>query len=540
MPALPSKLRRARLLPLLAALAAAVALVAAACGGGSSGGGAASFLPAGTPFYVDFTTDLSSAQAQQADELLQRFPAAPAGGIEAVLEDAFEDQGLNFETQIRPLLGERAAIGVPAAPSVSADGGTLDADAVGDTQAILVFELAEGQEEATAQLLVTEGDFREAGERGGITYYRNDSGNFVAVGDGALVVAGDEETLLVSLDARESDETLAASDKFDDVMSKLPEEALARTFVDFAPFLSQVAEAGDNLGVGNNLQQLQEAALGATATAEADGLSFKGVLVGFPDVASTGTAFSTTGPINAPANTVFYLRFANLSATVAQVVEQVRQNAEGDAAQQIDALTTQLPALLGVTLEQLDALFDGQIEIVVTPGRAGVPGLGLVATVTDGEAAQATLDTLRTTGTQTVGSQLFSGAEVPEWRPVPLANGVRGWRLEINDDFSIVYAVDGNRVIIASSPLTARTLQAPASSLADSEAFKTATQGIPDQVTLLAWLNTDSAILVAQGADAIPPDQREALRNLRTIEGLAAWTTGGDDPTFEVFVPIAG
>lgn len=540
----PFATRRRRLLPLAAAVVAAVALVAAACGGGSGdAGGPASFVPSGSPFYVDFSADLSSSQWQQADELLQRFPSAPAGGVDALVQDAFQEQGLDFEAQIQPILGERGALAALATPTVSADPDALSSgsvnNAVDEASGLAVFELAEDQEDAAVTLLTSEGDYRQAGERGGITYYSSGSDDFAAVDSDALVLADTEETLLSALEAKGEggDATLAGSDKFDSAMGQLPEDALARAYLDFEPLLGQASDAGDNLGLGESLQQIQNAALGATATAEADGLSVKGVLVGFPEVGSQ-TAFSPGEPYSAPANAVAYFRFFDLSAAVSQAVTELRQNAEGDTAQQIDALSTQLPAVLGVTLDQLGALVDGQIELVITPGRAGVPGLGLVATVTDAAAAEETLDRLRVTGTQALAGQLGGGQGL-EWRPVTLANGVRGWQLPVSDDFDLVYAVDGDRVIVASSPLTARTLQAPATSLAENEAFQTATQGIPSEVTSLFWLDTASTILVAQGADAIPPDQREALRNLRTTQGLAFWTTGGEEPTFDVFVPFA-
>jgi hypothetical protein len=60
---------------------------------------------------------------------------------------------------------------------------------------------------------------------------------------------------------------------------------------------------------------------------------------------------------------------------------------------------------------------------------------------------------------------------------------------------------------------------------------------MPDQVTSVLWVDVQRAVnlLDAQGAFA---GKQKLLDNLRPLKSLAAWSTGGDQPTFEAFLAI--
>jgi hypothetical protein len=62
---------------------------------------------------------------------------------------------------------------------------------------------------------------------------------------------------------------------------------------------------------------------------------------------------------------------------------------------------------------------------------------------------------------------------------------------------------------------------------------------MPDQVTSVLWLNVPELISTADTFGAFDQDDAEALANLKPVKSVAAWTTGGDTPTFEVFLRLA-
>ncbi len=133
-------LRRRRSIVLLSTALAGSALAVAGCGGTSQTGASpsetASYVPAGSPFYLEATTEFDGPQWTQVDTLAKLFPAYPE--LRAELNDSLRSDKVNFETDVRPLLGARAAIAGLALPNTKALQGTLTspgADAAGGAAA---------------------------------------------------------------------------------------------------------------------------------------------------------------------------------------------------------------------------------------------------------------------------------------------------------------------------------------------------------------------------------------------------------------------
>ena len=83
-------------------------------------------------------------------------------------------------------------------------------------------------------------------------------------------------------------------------------------------------------------------------------------------------------------------------------------------------------------------------------------------------------------------------------------------------------------------------VQRPVSPLSGSAEYTAATSGMPDAVTSVVWLNISEAVATAQKLGALDDAPAEALANLRPLKSVTAWTTGGDTPTFEMFLRVAG
>jgi hypothetical protein len=541
-------LRRRRAVVLATGALAGATLGVAGCGGssesGSQAGDVASYVPAGSPFYLEVTTDFDGPQWSQIDELAKLFPAYPE--LRKELDEGLRGEDVDFERDLKPLLGDRAAVAVMNVPDTSGIQGSITstdpgsaagaaAGAADDTEAVGVVDIAEGKEEALTALLVRSGATK-AGEHDGVPYYQQpDDDTIVAVADGALVVSDSTVRVFKALDAHAAggDKTLAGQDRFTDALGKLPAEVFGQAYIDVGALIRQAGTDTpqlQQLGLGD----YQDAVVAASLAAEPGGARVKGVVVGAPDTGAS--AFTPTLDDRAPADAIAYLGFHDLAGSVSTVLEQVRASQGEDVQKQFDAFAGQLPQLLGVTTGDLAALTSGEHAVVVTGGRT--PGAALALQVDDGAQAQATLDKLRV-GVPALLRTFSPDTKLPEWQKVPLAAGVQGWRLTLSPEAGVVYGVDGDLAIVGTSVPSVTAVQRPASPLSASAAYQAGVSGMPDEVTSVAWLNVQQLIATADAHDAFDQGDAKALANLKPVKSLAAWTTGGDTPTFEVFLRLA-
>ena len=526
----------------LAAGMAAISLIATGCGGGeaertgASAASVAGFVPAGAPMYMEVSTDLDGAQWTQLDTLGKVFPAYPE--LRKQLDDELMSGNVNFETEVKPLLGDRAAIAaisLPAANTVtSSTTPSAAADAAGEAQVVGVLDLADGKDAAAEQLLAKEADGTPT-TLGSAKVYR-DGDTVAAVVDGAIVFADSEANLKTALDAHAAggDKTLAGADRFTEAIAKLPSDTFAQFYVDSGALVKQqVADSGQADAL-NPLADLADARVAASLVAEPDGVRLKGVVLGQPE--SPDTEFTPKLDDKVPADAIGYVGFANLQSQVATVLKQLAAGGQGDITQQLQAGSAQLPALLGVSIDDLRALTAKEHAVVVTKG-APLPGAVLALEVEDGARSQKTLDTLREK-VPVLLSQFAPGTSLPAWKQVPLEGGVQGWDLPVSPTGGVTYGVDGNLALLGTSPGAVRAVQRPVQPLSQLAEFTEATADMPDKVTGVVWVNAGEALRLAEASGAYR-DNPEALANARKVKSVVGWSTGGDEPTFEVFLRIA-
>lgn len=543
-------LRRRKPVVLLTSAVAGAAIAVTGCGGdaapssGAAAGEIASYVPAGSPLYLEVTTDFDGPQWTQIDTLAKIFPAYPR--LRAQLEKELRGEDVDFETEVKPLLGERAAIAALDVPDSSGVRGSITSGsrddaikAIGDEDMdfVGVVEIAEGQEDALKALLVKEGA-TPAGERDGAALFTDsDDGTAVAVADGVLVVSDTPEQLNTALDAHKAggEATLGGTDKFTEALSKLPADVFGQAYVDLGAFVQ--AAGTDNPEFAQfGIADYQNAVMAASLAAEPDGARVKGVVMGVPDTGQTD--FSPTLTDKVPADAVAYLGFSDLSTSVTTILEQIRTSQSAEARNQLDAVAGQLPSLLGVSLDDLTALGQGEHAVVVTSG-AREAGVTLALKVDDGARATRTLDALRA-GVPALLRTFSPDVTLPRWQKVPLAAGVQGWRLPLSPEAGVVYGVDGDLALIGSSVPAVTAVQRPTAPLSASADYQAATSGMPDQVTSVAFVNIEQAIATAGQYGALDDASAEDLANLKPLKSVTAWSTGGDTPTFEVFLRISG
>jgi hypothetical protein len=223
-------MRPLRSIAVLFACLAVLAVAVAGCGGSdssSSGLGAAlSYVPADTPFAISIDTDLEGDQYKSLDAILNRFPGADT--IKALLKAqlAMGQEGVEFDRDIKPLLGNPAVISatdVTSFLSDSSDAGFVAALQVKDTDKL--------------DSLVEKTKAKEQGDVAGATVYQ-DGDTFFAVKDDVVVLGGSRQLLEDALKRADGGDSLSEDD-FNAALDGLPESALARVYVDVQGLLGQ-------------------------------------------------------------------------------------------------------------------------------------------------------------------------------------------------------------------------------------------------------------------------------------------------------------
>jgi hypothetical protein len=248
----------------IAALFACVAVLAVAgagCGSSDSNsssglGTVLAYVPADTPFAVSVDTNLEDDQYKALDAILNRFPGADT--IKSLLKAQLTmgQEGVDFDKDIKPLLGNPAVISatdVTSFLSNSADAGFVAALQVKDTDAL--------------NSLVDKTGAKKQGEVGGATVYQ-DGNTYFAVNDDVVVLAGSKELLDAALKRADGGDSLSEDD-FNKGLDGLPEDAFARVYVDVQGLLGQSegAKAARKIEWVNALRTL-----GLTVSAQKDSI----------------------------------------------------------------------------------------------------------------------------------------------------------------------------------------------------------------------------------------------------------------------------
>ena len=120
----PSRRMRRQVVPVvaLAAVGAAGGLaLLSGCGGSASAGSApasiAGYVPASSPLYVQVSTDTDGPQWTSLNRLGALFPGF--GDMRADIDKALAREGVNWEKDLRPLLGDTAAVAAVQVPDVA-------------------------------------------------------------------------------------------------------------------------------------------------------------------------------------------------------------------------------------------------------------------------------------------------------------------------------------------------------------------------------------------------------------------------------------
>ena len=231
-PAYPLRMRR--LLP----LAVLAAIVIAGCGSSSSSnpsGSAAgtarqtelSYFPAGTPFVISLVTDPKSNQIQSLEQLLGHFPIVSFG--EQALLTKVQQLGVNYDTEIKPLLGDPVSVGFGSSST-----------GVNPNDVLIVWMVPSAGKLQT--LLKKIPGIKQSGSAAGATFYTTGGTATVGVKGSTLVLATTQQNVQAAFQRQSSGGGFSASE-YNELTSGLPADPLISAFGDLRGVLSNGSAA---------------------------------------------------------------------------------------------------------------------------------------------------------------------------------------------------------------------------------------------------------------------------------------------------------
>lgn len=463
-----------------AAVAVLAALALVGCGGenlGARGESASSLLKPGAIVYWETVSDPDSDQWQQVEELLGRFPDGDKW-IAQLKQELAEDEGVDWEQDVKPALGDQVAV------AVYAEAGATGPNIVGLTNP--------DDPDKTLALLRK----LNAGEDSSPTVQR--------VVDDWVVVADREAAIDAAL--KGEGPTLADDENFKSAMEELPDDALTTAYVDPAAALRAFGRLDPDAEQGLELFGLDQIDFaGAWAKAKDDGAELAFTLrgEGADKLLGTGDLYSSALLDKVPDDAIAFLTFRGEGVSA-----QLRQFQDSSFYRMF---LRGIEQELGIKLAELAALFDGEVAFYARHGSP-IPELTLLFDSDNVEQERASAENLL----RVLARQL--GGEVREAGAVTTVNF---------DDFMLALgSTDGAVVLSTSTNVFARSV---ADSLADSDRYKAALKsaGAPDEYTGLAYVDLAETIELIMGfadssGEAVPP---ELSRNLQPLKSLVAYGT---------------
>ena len=215
-----------RLSHAIPALVATTAIAFAGCGGDDEAasplGEALGYLSEDAGFAFVASTDVEDYEDLR--QILDKFPFA--GRVEELLEQGVSQAGVDFEQDVKPLLGNPVVIGT--------DENASFIDSGSDTPFVMALET---QDAGKLEDLATK-DTRDAGESEGYDIYQGqEDDTWLAIKDEVLVLSDTEEMLKDALAQRGEDDRLTEDD-VDAAFEDLPEDAPARAYANVKALLA--------------------------------------------------------------------------------------------------------------------------------------------------------------------------------------------------------------------------------------------------------------------------------------------------------------
>ncbi len=483
-----STLIAVRLRALAVTLVTGLAVVAAGCGGSSSSSAAgAEVAPASAPVFISVNTDFEGDQIATFRTLLDKFPGSD--GLLRMALAELEQDDVDFEQDVKPALGPELDIVV------------LDLGQGADAPDPEVVALLQPGDPAKLDALLEK-------DTGGTPTVKEEV-------DGWTVLADSQASIDRFKEMRSSGGTLSDSGGFADAMEGLPDDALARAYVN-TDAIVEAYRVAEPLGGAQAFDQLFPngvPSVGATVSAEEGGLRFQAT----GKTTQPTDTFEASLPDELPAGALAYVGFDNLAKGVRESL-----NSAGEANQQFDQQLGQIELVLGLSLDRdVLPLFEQEGAIAVYPAASGsdTPGIQLVMKVDDPEQAVGTIDKLLARA-----AQFAPGIPTPQSIDI---GGVKAKTVEY-EGTTIIYAGFDGKLVITNAADTIEAMQGGGEKLSDDETYSSAREStdVPGETSGILYVNLNTALDLAQSLTGQSPQVQE---NVEPLDSFLLYSTADDD-----------
>jgi hypothetical protein len=462
------------------ALAVAIAsLVAAGCGGTAEPRGdvpaSAALAPADALGFASIATDESSPQWEAAGRLLDRVPGARESFAGFISE--LESEGTTWEADVAPAIGDELVFVLTAERQVVA--------------------LVKPHDEQKLRALIAKSDRPSV--------LRSVSG-WTAISESTSAMTVYEAALRKG--------TLAGSDSLADGFGALPDQTLARLWVDVAAATRHLGEAFQSAS--------QEVDLGmdwlsAAVSAEDEGIR---LALGTRTPDGGGTRYEPELFARVPADAVVALSFGGTQGLLDRVQGSLP----------IDDIAEQVEATSGVSVDGfLDAL-SGEGLLYVRAGDR-IPEVTLVLAPPDAEKAWETVDRAAHSLARQVDAEVESVTE----------DGREVRRVAVRD-FTLRYArLDEDTVVVTTGAGGIRMFADEGPKLVTSDAYLRAAEevGLHERTSGFVYLDIDGLLPLVEGLageEQVPPDARDVVEALDSF--ILQSSADGDTTTVSGFVRL--
>lgn len=479
-------------------------------------------VPSGALAYFHANLDPDSDQYEDAAEAAGDLPTITS----QVLADAFAlvpgraGGRSDFARDIAPWFGGQVALAELPARRGADRVALLEADDA-DAAASFAADVAAGQVQTTDHRKV-----EIAVDANGMATAQ--AGGFLAIGHERAVRA-----VVDVATGAEGTSPIAAEPAASEVRAELPDHRLASAYLSpegaerfvaegagplasLAPFTSPHSTRGVALGLSAGDGELELAVRSAIDPER--GRAEPGFFGAF-------APFEPELPDRVPEGALAYVGFGDPGGTVEELLSQATAGAPG-IAQGFEGLAGALRRDGDVDIERqlLPALGDEAAFVIEPRGEPGdgdgdpAPFLELVARDVDEDRARNALARLQRPIIDAIEPTV--SLQAPVFRDLDVS-GVEARSLRISPAIELTYAVADGLAVIATDPLGIERLVDGDGALAEADLFERATEGFPDAVSLLAFLDLRGLILVGEqlglGADPAYGAFASEFRALRTL-----------------------
>ena len=493
----------------------AVVLVASLAGGNDEprGDEAARLVPRNALVYGHATVEPNSDQWRFAGEVVRKLPTLRRLRERALRSLSGGDRALDFDTAVRPWIGDEAAI------ALLPDGRRASS--------LILVRVAD--QARARDFLRGAGRPRERRHRG-VTVRSYGSlatafvGNFLAIGGPEHVRAaidtrggrslGDDSLFRSAVGRLEADDPIAYAYASQDGVSRLLRQ-----------------QGGLVARVGGLVERPGLRAAAASVRAQPNGLRASVASLLIP-AAGERPGFKPTLTAEIPDGTIAYLGARGLDEIFDQLA---RIGAAGSVAR---VLGRELGSVGRRTLlRAVEPLLGREMALVVSP-PASLPVISLVVANTSREEGGDVVVALQPLLAQLLRAP--SGAsQIPTLEPRNIG-GVEAVTLRVSPSLELTYAAFDDKLVVSTSPEGVRRLRAGGKSLADNPFFATGLRDFLDRPSSVVFLDLRRLTALAERAGlGDTPDYRAVQRDIARVGAVSAVTaTERSSQTAEIFLEV--